>query len=180
MQKPAILFGVFALVAAIACGGDSTAPHRTQVVQIASVNFPVPDAVCTDPSEGVEVSYQLDFYVEMVNTTPDSVGVTGVFSTGLVYGSSRPSDPALALPAHMFGALPYEPSPVGLRANDGDVTLHVTMHVPCGTDVITTEYSHTILTTLHIRTSRGEYVTNPLASQITWKHLVPADSSANS
>jgi len=178
MHKTAISLGVFALaaVSASGCGGDGTAPHRTEVVQIANVGFPFPDALCTDPTEGSEVSYQLEFYIEMVNTTPDSVKVTSVSSTGLVFAGSRLAD--VNLPAHMFGSLPYEPNPVGLRAHDGDVTLHITMRVPCGTEVITTEYSKTILTTLHIRTNSGQYDAGPLASHITWKHLVPVDTAA--
>jgi hypothetical protein len=184
MQKRAIPFGVIALAvaAAYACGGgDGTAPHRTQVVQIANVGFPLPDAICTDPVEGIEVSYQLDFFVEMVNTTADSVAVTGVSSTGVVYASSRASDPQLGnTHVHEYAALPYEPTPVGLRAHDGDVTLHVTMHVPCGTDVVTADYSRTILTTLHVKTNSGQYNTTQLASHITWTHLIPADSSATS
>jgi hypothetical protein len=167
-----------AAVTAFACGGgDDTGPHRTEVVQIAHIGFPVPDAICTDPAEGSEISYQLEFFIEMVNTTPDSVTVMGVSSTGLVYAGSRLAD--VGLPAHTFGVLPYEPSPVGLRAHDGDVTLHITMRVPCGTEVVTAEYSKTILTTLHIRTNSGQYDAGPLASHITWKHLIPVEPPGN-
>jgi hypothetical protein len=182
MHKHAISIGAFALAAltGYACGGgDDTGPHRTEVVQIANVGFPQPDAICTDPAEGSEISYQLEFYIEMVNTTKDSVTVTGVSSTGIVFGASRPTDITNpATPAHVFGILPYEPNPVGLRAHDGDVTLHITMRVPCGTELVTTEYSKTILTTLYVTTNRGQYATNPLPSHITWKHLVPVDTAA--
>lgn len=179
MPKHTISVGVFAAFAAFAaasCGGDASEPHRTEVVQMGTVSLPVPDAICTDPSEGSEVSYQLEFFVQMINTTSDSVSITGVSSTGIVYAASRQIDitsPPMA--AHIFGILPYAPNPVGLRAHDGDVTLHITMRVPCGTAEVTTEYSRTILTTLHIRTNSGQYDTVPLASHITWKHLTPSE-----
>jgi hypothetical protein len=176
MHRHAISFSALTLaaLAAASCGGgDDGGPHRTEVVQIASVSFPVPDATCTDPMAGSEVSYQLEFFVEMVNTTADSVAVTGVSSTGIVYSASRQIDITNPpMPAHNFGVLPYEPFPVGLRARDGDVTLHITMRVPCGTAEVTSEYSRTILTTLHVRTNSGQYDTVPLASHVTWKHFV--------
>lgn len=171
MHKHAISYGAVALavLSAASCGGgDSTGPSRTEVVQIASVGFPVPDATCTDPMAGEEVSYQLDFTVQMINTTRDSVAIVGVSSSGLVFAASRLSD--VGLPAHNFAALPYEPNPVGLRADDGNVTLHITMRVGCGTAEVTSEYSRTILTTLRVTTNSGQYATVPLASHITWKH----------
>lgn len=165
----AVIFG--AAVALGACGGgDSSGPHTTQVVQV--VNSTVDDATldCTDPLEDTEAHYQVDFRLELVNTTDAEVSVTGVSSRGDVVSSTRPND----FPAnvHTFASLPYEPTPILLRAHDGDVTMHVTMRVPCGTAVVTQEYARTIRTTIFVLTTAGLYTSIPIDVRVTWHHAV--------
>ena len=129
----------------LGCGSDAVDDPRGHLVQITKVQFAPPNISCG--ARSFDYVFLID--VSMVNTTSDSVTLTGVSSAGTYQGSTTGKRGLDRV------SLPF--TPLFLRARDGANTTRVQI---AGTCPPPADYG-TIGVTLFMTTTRGQFATAP-------------------
>jgi hypothetical protein len=104
---------------------------------------------------------EIDFNVQIVNTTAEAVRVTSVSSVGIVIRSSVES--MVGQQVYLDPNLPIKPDSAVLRAGDGDVTYTFILKTACASSGgPQSPNSVDVNVTLFVRTTVGEFATVPV------------------
>lgn len=175
-MRSRMVMSVLAAVAAVAvvagaCAGSGVADDPTgtsKVVQIVSVSLEPQQPECTVVLDGPPRDYGVVFHMHIVNTTDETMTVTNVASVGHITNATASAE--IGNPAHVFGTLPFSPTPTILRANDGDLIMDVTLTDACGVSPTPAQLAfREIEMSLRVTTTEGQYVTEPFRMRVIYR-----------